>query len=120
MRPGQSFVSFILLFVFSTLLLKTAFVSGAPTDCHEFAHIHEFKIEKIFQKFSDKISVRAQTADDECHGAQAIFGAALMFVRPVIVVNAMRTFSFEYSLKNETQLPSPDLQTLRRPPRTNI
>ncbi|MBS1970919.1 MAG: hypothetical protein JSU04_11465 [Bdellovibrionales bacterium] len=121
MRKTRQLVTYALLFVLSTLLLKALLPSTGLNDCNEFAHIHRFTLSKLSTNTSSvpviSTSGESHDDDDNCHAAQSLFSASLLPVQVFVWENPIPKVNFKYVLKLESRFKSPDLETPRRPPR---
>lgn len=76
-----------MLFVFSVLLLKSAFVSeNASESCYEFAHIHKFHFKKEAPiTIGSTSDGKNHKDDDSCHSGNILSGM-FIFTEPSFVI----------------------------------
>lgn len=99
-----------MLFVFSMLIAKNAFVSATDIqDCNEFAHIHKFHFEN-----STKASISNDS--DSCHAGNILSGPFTLtqpqFISEILITDKV---SFQ-KFKNLIYL-SPFLDLPKQPPK---
>ncbi len=121
MYKAKRLVTFALLFVLSTLLLKALLPATGHNNCNEFAHVHWYKFNKISNSALDTIATNSYHTDgddyENCHAAQFIFNTILKPVRIFLWTNTIPKITFEFLARLESHFKSPDLDPPRRPPR---
>lgn len=108
-----------MLFVFSMLLLKSAFRTSIDTqDCHEFAHIHKFYFQKTsVNSIPTNGEIGKTNNSDSCHAGNILSGLVTLTTQKIICEILINDkVSFKVPFENSFYL-SPFLDLPKQPPK---